>query len=701
MKKLLIFLLILAVYPGSLWAQQKEIDSLETLLKTDKEDTNKALHLYEIGRQYGNLHQWQKDSAYSYATLTLSQKLNYKKGIGYADKNMGFIYYYEANYINSIRYDSDAINILKEIGNKAMLSMVLVNLSSTYTAMGKYTKAIEIASEAIPIAKEAGDTHDEATAIGTIAALYNAEGNFPKALEMSLQVLEIFKDNRDTRSLARCMGNIALIYENLNDTLNALKYNFEAFQKAGEIKDSVIEANALSNIGVIYNYQKKFSRALEYTRKSLTIDEKLHSKYGIEINTQNIGAVYFDSGQYDSALVYDIKSVQLSKAIGDAHGINVFLGNIAEVYFEKKKYPLAERYFLEADSMADKNSELSLREILENNLSTLYSKMGQWQKAYQYHVKYTADKDSMLNKDKSREIGRLEAQYQYDKDSAIQQAKFNNELLIQQAETAKQAAESKTQKVIIGLIASVAGILILLVILIFQRMKNVEKKKLVAEQQKAWLELKALRTQMNPHFLYNTLNSIQSFVLKNDSKASSQYLSQFAGLMRSVLENSRKDKITLAEEIEGLTNYVDFEIMRFPQKFKYSIQVDLSLDKEKTQLPPLLIQPYVENAIWHGLMHLQERTGQLNIQFEKIGYQLKCIVDDNGIGRQASAALKKQTVHKSVGLSIVAERMESMNKMYHWDMKTEIIDKVDDKGASAGTKAEIFLPLIINTVSYA
>jgi hypothetical protein len=223
-------------------------------------------------------------------------------------------------------------------------------------------------------------------------------------------------------------------------------------------------------------------------------------------------------------------------------------------------------------------------------------------------------------------------------------------------------------------------------------------KKEVAEREEverkiADLKLVALRTQMNPHFIFNSINSIQLFILKNDTDAAHKHLSRFSKLIRQVLENSKHEYIPLSEEIQSLELYIELERLRFSSKFDFKIHTDPAIDTDTVLISPMLIQPYVENAIWHGLMHLKNRSGELNILLEKHDNLLKIIIDDNGVGRKNSMLFKKNRTHKSIGLSINKERVDILNSLHNnSSLNITFIDKAGPEGESLGTRVEINLP---------
>jgi LytS/YehU family sensor histidine kinase len=204
-------------------------------------------------------------------------------------------------------------------------------------------------------------------------------------------------------------------------------------------------------------------------------------------------------------------------------------------------------------------------------------------------------------------------------------------------------------------------------------------------------ELKALRAQMNPHFMFNAINSIQNFVLKNDSRSAQKYLTKFARLIRSVLENSKHDLVWLNKEVEALELYVELEALRASFCFDYEIVIEDSLNAENLFIPPMIIQPYIENAILHGIMPLSERRGKLDIKFLKNGSVLKCIIDDNGIGRKKAKEIKerKQLSHQSMGMAVTQDRIDILNEQNNNLLtKVAVIDKVIN-GSAIGTTVEI------------
>jgi ligand-binding sensor domain-containing protein len=225
-----------------------------------------------------------------------------------------------------------------------------------------------------------------------------------------------------------------------------------------------------------------------------------------------------------------------------------------------------------------------------------------------------------------------------------------------------------------------------------------ETEKNKVRQQLADLEMKALRAQMNPHFVFNALNSVQNFILKNDPREASRYLTKFARLMRLILENSESPVVPLAKEIELLKYYTELEVLRFSKQFEVVFQIDPAFNTESMAIPGMLIQPHIENAIWHGLMHKKDEAGQLIIRFQKEGDKtVVCEIEDNGVGRVAAALIEQNRPksHRSTGLSNIRNRLELLNAQLAEDIRLDIEDLYDADGQAKGTKAVVRMPIIL------
>ena len=230
------------------------------------------------------------------------------------------------------------------------------------------------------------------------------------------------------------------------------------------------------------------------------------------------------------------------------------------------------------------------------------------------------------------------------------------------------------------------------------KIKRDETLKRDFENQLAQVRMNLLRTQMNPHFLFNSLNSINSFILKNDRQNASGYLTKFSRLMRLILDNSRNEWVTLERELKAIELYVQLESLRFNHSFEYKLNLPENLDAENLVLPPMLIQPYIENAIWHGLMYRKEPGGLLTVSVKEIDQTIEVRIADNGVGRAAAEAMKSKSAlqQKSYGMKITAERMRIVNMAYQIEAHTQVNDLLDNDGQPSGTEVVLSLKRIFN-----
>ncbi len=226
-----------------------------------------------------------------------------------------------------------------------------------------------------------------------------------------------------------------------------------------------------------------------------------------------------------------------------------------------------------------------------------------------------------------------------------------------------------------------------------QQVRETERVRSAFENKLASVELTALRSQMNPHFIFNCLNSIESYIIRNETVRASEYLNDFSRLIRLILQNSRSNYVTLSDELEALKLYMEMENLRLPDPFTYEIIMDEYLNPDIIDIPPMLLQPYVENAIWHGLRH-KEGSGAIVIELKKIDGFLRCTIEDNGVGRKKSAELRSKRHQKtSMGMNITQERIDIINKAYNIKTSVRVIDLVAPEGEALGTRVELSIKL--------
>ncbi|MCB9336573.1 MAG: histidine kinase [Lewinellaceae bacterium] len=227
------------------------------------------------------------------------------------------------------------------------------------------------------------------------------------------------------------------------------------------------------------------------------------------------------------------------------------------------------------------------------------------------------------------------------------------------------------------------------------QVRKEERLKSEYERKLADVEMSALRAQMNPHFIFNSLNSIEYYIISNEPEKASDYLNRFSRLIRLILQNSKSTAVPLKDDIEALKLYIEMESMRFDNLFDYEVKMESGLDMEHTLVPPMLLQPYVENAIWHGLLQKKGEKGRLDLTLRKNNGHLICLIEDNGIGRDAAQQLKSKSANKrkSFGMKITSDRLAMLNKLAGANASVNIFDLKNKNGTAAGTRVELVIPL--------
>lgn len=477
------------------------------------------------------------------------------------------------------------------------------------------------------------------------------------------------------------------VYEGLGDnykaTNDAVKSVFN-YQKgldiatAHSITPKITNLN--SKIGEAYANAGAVEEAQAYFDNSLSLSKGENKKRAVE-EKNKVADFYNKNQDFDKEIelrqeaLTEIESMEDDESPNE--GVNSGLLSpqrqnykIANAYIAQDKYeeaiPLLERSIVEADE----NEDLVVEKDARRKLSEIYRDIGDFDKAAEGYQRYVEVVDELYIK-KEQELSQAT---RFSKEIALKQnriASLENERAINESRYQlafeNQELIEKNNRVQKWIIGSLIAIALLLLYAAFSQKKNVNQQKYANNL----LALKSLRTQMNPHFIFNALNSVNSFIASNDERAANKYLTDFSQLMRSVLENSEQDFIPLSKEIELLQLYTKLEHFRFQDKFEYTFTVDDNININDFVIPPMLLQPYVENAVWHGLRY-KDTKGNLDVLFEQIDPETVAIsITDDGIGRKKSKDLKTENQKKqnSKGMGNIKKRISILNAMYK--------DKVD------------------------
>jgi tetratricopeptide (TPR) repeat protein len=492
---------------------------------------------------------------------------------------------------------------------------------------------------------------------------------------------------------ANVQNNIGLVYKRLQKFDKALLHFENALNIYRKIDNKSKVATALSNIGNVYDSMGKSDKAIALQQEAHAINKGIDNKRGMASNLINTGIAYTSLSQYDNAMEYLNQAKIIYEELGDLVNLGIVHSYIGECYLNPmdkpiqlgNRYEMANEHFKIALDLAEQVGSLEDQNVALENLAKTYMQMGNYKDAFEAKNSALILHDSIRSSEKREEIARLEMQYEFDKKEAITMALQEKKQIMAEAEVQRQRF-IKNGSIFGG------GILLLVTLagtFFYKRRRDALTDKQQAEFDTvvAETELKALRAQMNPHFIFNSLNSIGDYYTNNDKDSANNYLSKFSKLMRSTLENSEKKAILLKEDLMLLELYLDVESKRMVDKFEYEIKIDSTLDPENILVPPLLLQPFIENSIWHGISKKQGK-GLILIEIKKEGDSIICIVDDDGVGRESTAA-QKDKVGNSMGMKITKSRIDIINKQKNSNGDLTIIDKAKNQGL----RVEVKLPL--------
>jgi len=476
------------------------------------------------------------------------------------------------------------------------------------------------------------------------------------------------------------------VYEGLGDTYNAIDdpvksvENYEKGLSIAETRKIVPKITDLnSKIGTAYAQGGAIEEAEDYFGNSLDLATKENQRRAVT-EKNKVADFYSTSQNFDKEIELRQGVLDELEALEDDTETKEDEDNpltpqrqnykIANAYLAQDKYEEAIPYLEKSIEEADKVEDLTVQKDATRKLSELYRDIGDFDKASESYQNYVEVFDQLYIK-KEQEISQAA---RFSKEIALTQSRIaglENEKELNQSRYLlafeNQELIEKNVRVQKWIIGSLVLIALLLMFTAFSQFRGMKQQRFANDL----LALKSLRTQMNPHFIFNALNSVNSFIASNDERAANRYLSEFSQLMRSVLENSEEDFIPLAKELELLTLYVKLEHFRFKDKFDYNVIVDEQLKLDDFIIPPMLLQPYVENAVWHGLRYKEER-GLLEISFRQVDNETVVItIEDDGIGRKKSKLLKTENQKKqnSKGMGNIQKRISILNTMYK--------DKVD------------------------
>jgi len=538
-----------------------------------------------------------------------------------------------------------------------------------------------------------------------LAKQLSAKGQYAKAEEYLKKARDIYAKRNKKKEAAITNRGIAKAQESQNKTQDAIvSYEMASqtatdkvaekinYNDAERLKNSAPEQKKdyiSSNILLLEKEGEKEEAADAYQQMAKANIDKNDTKAAVEnykkalenvkhkpeeaIKIKNeIAKVYASENEFDKAIEINKKLINEAKEKNNTEAQIVQMQELATIYFKQQEAEKGISVLKNAYELAIQNGKTILAKNSLDQLIKEYNAKGNGEKSIELYENFFENFESLIKSDNSLV------------DSKVFQVTEDRIKHLEKERALKDELISKKNTFNYFLLGSVV-LMILLFVFIVKALYSIKtKNKKIA--------LQSLRREMNPHFIFNSLNSVNQFISENKELEANKYLTSYSNLMRNMMENSNKDFVSLNNEVEQLKKYLDLEHLRFNEKFDYEITIDEALDGDAVFVPNMLLQPHLENAIWHGLRY-KEGKGFLKLDFKLKNNQIKVTIDDNGIGLTKSQELKttNQKVHESRGMTNTRERISLLNELYKKNISLEISEK---ESPETGTKVEINFPLI-------
>ncbi len=730
---------VIMVACSSLFSEAYGQDKLDSLLRADNEQANENKDRVSLWLEIAKEFQYKnttKGLAYADKAMAAAQRLHAQDELANALDAKGELFYRSGQHKQAIASLDSAIEILKITGNSRGLSTVYADYGMVYWQTSEWKKAVEYFNRSIALAERGKDEQTAADSYGEIGIIYYEQTDYSRALEYFKKALDIHQKYNNVRSAAQNLQDMGMIYSDRSEYSKGMDYLLQAARMNEKIKNLSGLAHNDANLGWLYEEMEDYSHASQYYQKSLAICKQTGERFGQYYNLQVLGSLELRMKNYTCAMADLRKALPLADSLGNKHGIAMirdFIGSIdaathnpdealseyekagvllesienkrdmgdnmekrAEVIIDAPDRTLRDHHIspgyrldtvrslldhamLLAKAADDKNIEAN---ILKTSAS-LYEKKGEINKAFFDFRQFIALRDSLTDKSRQKELQQKGIQYEFDRKA--DSLHFESQL----AETKLQESFRQERFYGVGiffLLCATAGFLLY--------RNKIKQATLNAELERRMSDAKlsSLLSQMNPHFIFNCLGSIKQMILENEQENANNYLNKFSRMIRLSLEYSKRPYVTVREKLDYLNNYLQMELLRFDHSFSYHIEVDEDICVEEVGVPPMMLQPLVENAIWHGLMS-KPGNRELFIRYKLRQDKLICEIEDNGIGISRASLFPRQS-HRSFGIENVRHRLSLLNEKYHLDCYLEIKDKCEMDENQSGTLALLTLPIL-------
>jgi tetratricopeptide (TPR) repeat protein len=560
-----------------------------------------------------------------------SEKANYRYGLMKSYDFMGLQLRYNESYETAIDYHHKSLAIAKDLKDTLQMCYNYNNLGQAYRKQDLNAQALPYFHQALLMQEKIGHEKSASFTHNTLGATYLSQNEFDKALFHMEASNAIAIKRNDIRTMA---------------------FNY-------------------GMIGEIHLLKEEADEALPYFEEALSIKKELNYDKGIAVTLHLMAQAYYQKQDFAKASQIFWEAIDIHQRYKNKRYLALCYAYLGKIHTEQNQYNKAEQSLLKALKMAEEVHSLEQLVLINEALTNLYRRNNNWKKAYTYLNYSNSWKDSLNTAKYQKQIQSLEVDYQTQKKE-------------QQIEILSSTNRIKSQRIRLGI--AVIVILILILVLVFY-MLSVRKKNAIQQEEK--LRQQLLKSQMNPHFIFNSLGSIQNYMYRNEPDKAARYMGNFAKLTRSILNNSSSEKVSLDEEIETLTNYLELEQMRMKGAFDYQIKFDEDLETELINIPPLLLQPFLENSIKHGVKDMRDGA-IIRLSFEEHNDFICAEIEDNGVG--INNANKQNKSHKSLATEIFKQRIAILKNQYP-ALPEPLVKDLSDEDRN-GTLVKVYLPII-------
>ncbi|XCF05159.1 tetratricopeptide repeat protein [Tamlana crocina] len=658
------------------------LEEAKTIAEVIHFEKGKARSVYIKGITEAIQSNYNQSLRYYDEALKLYENIGFTKGVANCYNAIGIAYKNKGELKTATTYLKKAIDIDEKIGS-SNLSASLLNLGTAYSDLGDFDEAIIYLKTALSIAESEKNEQRVAYSLNNLGTIYNLQGNSPLALEHYNKSLSIHEKLGDSISIAHNFSNMASLYKLQKNSEKAISYYEKSLGIYERINNRHQVAATLNGIGGIYEEKGDYKKALHCYLKALRIGKELGANSETAYILNNIGGIYFVNGDYEKSEQHFKEAKNVSLENGSKETLcGAYLG-LARINIHQRDYGIALGNVLKAKRISEESGFLESQKQAFEMLSEIYAKTGDYNNAFKSHQQFKILNDSLFNKKNIEKIAQLEFEYKYQQ--ALDSASIR-ELELTKAVTDTNKNLAKTQRDYLWAIISVLLVSILLGSSIFyEKLKN-EK----AKTQNAVIEQKLLRSQMTPHFIFNSLSVLQGMILNKEKTKSIRYLSKFSKLLRITLENSREKMVLLSQELTAIKDYSALQNLE-SDNYKCNVLVEGIIDVSLFKVPPMLIQPFVENAIEHAFIKQQDNR-KIEVKLDYVDKKLICTITDNGIGINSMPKGKNKNKN-SLATTITSERLKILSKDFKMKGSVTIEDR--QKYNEPGTMVTLIIPHVL------